>query len=205
MKKLTALLLALLLVLSSVSALAATSINSGSTSSVPGELSGVKPFKFEHKKTGIGRGVCPVYSAPYNGAYRCNNGRAAVDTNSYIDLGGYSEQGWLLVRYSTNNGGTRVGWIPPKYIKGVRTSMVPHFSYIAQTAPTEINVTDNNLNPYDPTGYFATMAAGETFYIIGKYNYYQYDLWYIELTVDGQTARGFIPMDVLDGSALGDG
>ena len=198
MKKTVALVLAVLLVLSSLPALAAKSVNGGSSSSyVSDSLSGVKPFKFEHKKNGIGRGVCPVYSAPYKDAYRCNNGKAKVDTNSYIDLGGYSDQGWLLVRYSTNNGGTRVGWLPPKYIKDVKTSMVPHFSYIPQTAPAEIYVTDNNLEPYDQSGYFAQLSEGETFYILGKYNYYQYDLWYIEFTVDGQTARGFIPMDAL--------
>ena len=192
MKKTVALLLAILLVFSSVSALAAVSVNRGSNSS-SGSLANVTPFKFEHKKNGIGRGVCPVYAAPYQDAYRCNNGKAAVDTNSNIDLGGYSEQGWLLVRYSTNNGGTRVGWIPPKYIKGVKTSMVPHFSYIPQTAKSDIYVTDNNLDPYDSSGYFAMLTSGETFYVIGRYNYYQYDLWYIELTVDGKTARGFIP------------
>ena len=196
MKRWIARFLACLFVLSCVPALAATSIGVSSYGSVSGSLSGVTPFKFEHRRNGIGRGVCPVYSAPYNGAYRANNGRAAVDTNSYVDLGGYSDQGWLLVRYSTNNGGTRVGWIPPKYVKGVKTSMVPHFTHIAQTAPTEIYVTDNNLEPYDSSSYFARLEAGETFYVVGRYNYYQYDLWYIEFTLDGQTARGFIPTEI---------
>ncbi len=195
MKKVFALILSVvLLALFCAPALAAKSIGGSSTSSSSsGSLSGVTPFKFEHKKKGIGRGVCPVYTAPYHDAYRCNNGRASVDTNSSIDLGGYSDQGWLMVRYSTNNGGTRVGWIPPKYIKDVKTSMVPHFSYIPVTAKSDIYVTDNNLEPYDTNGYFAMIGQGETFYVIGRYNYYQYDLWYIELTVDGQTARGFIP------------
>ena len=199
MKKLLALMLSVVLItLFCTPALAAKSIGgSNSTSGSSGSLSDVTPFKFEHQKKGIGRGVCPVYSAPYEGAYRCNSGKASVDTGSSIDLGGYSDQGWLLVRYSTNNGGTRVGWIPPKYISGVKTSMVPHFSYIAQTAKSDINVTDNNLEPYDANGYFAQLEKGETFYVIGRYNYYQYDLWYIEFTVDGQTARGFIPNDAI--------
>lgn len=191
MKKWIALLLAALMVISCVSALAATSIGNNAASS----LSDVKPFKFEHKKNGIGRGACPVYSAPYEGAFRAANGRAVVSTNDFIDLGGYSDNGWLLVRYETNKGSWRVGWIPPKYIKGVKTAMAPHFTYIPMTAPTEIYVSDNNLAPYDPNGYFAKLEAGETFYVVGRYNYYEYDLWYIELTVDGQPARGFIPHD----------
>ena len=87
MKKWIALLLAALMVISCVSALAATSIGNNAASS----LSDVKPFKFEHKKNGIGRGACPVYSAPYEGAFRAANGRAVVSTNDFIDLGGYSD------------------------------------------------------------------------------------------------------------------
>ena len=188
MKKMLILLLALMVALSASTALAARSTES----TAAGGLNSVSPFKFEHVKKGIGRGVCPVYTAPYSNAYRCANGKAAVDSNSYIDLGGYNDQGWLLVRYATNNGGTRVGWIPPKYIKGVKTSMVPHFVSIQRTASREITVSDNNLDPYDPTSQFAVLEAGETFYVIGRYNYYQYDLWYIQFTLDGQPACGFI-------------
>ena len=189
MKKALAFLLVLCLVLTAVgSGLAASASNSSS-------LSGVKPFKFEHKKQGIGRGICPVYSAPYAGAYRAANGKASVDTNHSLDIGGFYK-GWLMVRYSTNKGGTRVGWIPSKYVRKVETSMYPHFSSIKMTAAKTINVTDNNLDPYDTSGYFAQLQPGDTYYIIGRYNYYKpTDLWYIRFNLNGKVAQGFIPVE----------
>lgn len=193
-KRVFACLLVLALLMTSVTALAATSIN-GRTGAADDDLSKVTPFKFEHMKNGIGCGLCPVYSAPYQEAYRAADGKASVDTNSYIDVGGFNEQGWLLVRYSTNKGSTRVGWIPPKYVKDVKTSMYPHFSYIEQTAASEIYVTDNNLDPNDNSSYFAVLNPGETYYVVGRYNYYDYDFWYIEFMLDDQPARGFILVD----------
>lgn len=190
MKKISALLLALLLVFMSTVCLAATPVNS--QSAAKSGLSAVTPFKFEHKKKGIGKGLCPVYSAPYRGAYRAANGKAAVNTNYKLDIGGFSSNGWLLVRYSTNNGGCRVGWVPPKYVKGVKSSMYPHFSRVKQTASKAMYVTDNNLDPYDRNGWFARLEKGETYYVVGRYNYYEYDMWYIEFDIGNQVARGFI-------------
>jgi len=197
MKKALLLLIALVMMLTSVGAYAATAISASAGATVSDELAEVKSFKFEHKKTGIGRGTCPVYTAPYTNAYRCANGKASCDTNSYVDVGGFSEQGWLLVRYTTNSGSTRTGWIPPKYVKDFYTVMTPHFSYVQQFAPDQLYVTDNCLDPHDESSYFAVLDAGEEFYVIGRYNYYEYDLWYIEFTVDGKPARGFIEVSDL--------
>ncbi len=187
---LTILLLVLALLATSVTAFAATPITNVTTLS-GSELDDVVPFKFEHKKQGIDCGVCPVYSAPSLEAYRAANGHATVDTNSRIDIGGF-EKGWLLVRYQTNNGSNRVGWIPSEYVKNVKTPMTPHFSSIPQVATEHIYVTDNNLDPYDNSSYFAVLEPGETYYVVGRYNYYDYDFWYIEFTLDDQVARGFI-------------
>ena len=195
MKKLLSLVLALCMMMTSSVSLAASLYSGGSTSSSSGSLSSVTPFKFEHKKKGINRGKCPVYSAPYSGAYRANNGKAEVATNSALDIGGYSEDGWLLVRYTTNSGSTRVGWIPPQYAKNAKTSMVPHFSYVKQVAAKSIKVTDDCLAPNNPNGFFAVLDPGETYYVVGLYNYYSYGLWYIEFYIGNQVARGFIPAE----------
>lgn len=199
MKKLILMLLVLAMLLPVVSSTAATLFNPNSKalSAYDGmpALSSVSPFKFEHVKKGIGCGNCPVYTAPYTNAYRAANGKASVDTNHNIDVGGFNSQGWLLVRYSTNNGSTRVGWIPPKYVKGVKTPMTPHFTYIQCTAPDTLYVSDNNLEPGDTTSWFAVLEPGETFYVVGRYNYYDIEQWYIEFDLDGQPARGFILAD----------
>ena len=199
MKRLLSFLVLLVCITLVSSAFAGTSTSRKNTnvngdSDLLAELNSLPPFKFMHHNKGIGYGTCPVYTAPSKDAFRCADGRAACDTNSKMDDAGYDASGWLMVRYETNNGGCRVGYIPPKYIKDFQSSMYPHFGYIPATAEDVIYVTDNPLSHY---GAFAELEAGETFYILSKYNYYKdkgFEWWYIECTVDGQVARGFIDM-----------
>ena len=156
-------------------------------------LYNVIDFKFHHYQYGIGYGNCPVYTAPSTSAYRAANGKASVDTNHDMWVGGFETgSGWLLVRYETNNGGVRVGYIPPNYINGFKTSIDRlKFSHIQQTATSYIDITDNPLN-YNTS--FGTLSPGDTYYILGKYTYYG-NWWYIECRVNGQIARGFIDRD----------
>lgn len=199
MKKLFALFLVLALALTASVSLAGHPANGQSSVGTDESLQDVTPFKFEHRKSGIGCGSCPVYSAPYIDSYRAANGKASCDTNSKLDVGGFNEEGWLLVRYETNNGSTRTGWIPPKYVRDVKTPMCPHFFYVEQVAEEEITVTDNCLKPMTNSPDNWILDPGDTYYVVGRYNYYEYDLWYIEYTrEDGQVAWGFIPNTTVD-------
>ena len=164
----------------------------GTTSNANSDLYNVIDFKFHHYEYGIGYGSCPVYTAPSKNAFRCANGKASCDTNADMYIGGFDVTGWLMVRYETNGGGVRVGYIPPEYVRGFTTSIDRlKFSYIEQTAVNTITVTDN---PLMPNSSFATLSRGETYHILGKYTYYG-NWWYIECEVDGQVARGFINRD----------
>lgn len=149
------------------------------------------PFKFEKHMYGLGYGNCPIYTAPSESSYRANNGKASVATNGYeVDDAGFVD-GWLLVRYEIKSG-WRVGYIPPKYVRGFVSSMAPHFGWIPCTANETIYVTDNVYSHNDS---FAVLEPGEQFSVISQYDYYAnkgYDWWYIECEVDGQIARGFI-------------
>ena len=149
-------------------------------------------FKFQRRKEGIGRGDCPVYTAPVEGAYRFANNRQACDTNKDMYEGGRTEDGWLLVRYDTGNGNVRVGYIPPKYVQGVKSSMgTRKFDRISAVAADTIYVTDNPLKGGKT---FCELGSGEPFVILAKYTY-NGNWWYIECTADGKTARGFIDRD----------
>ena len=134
-----------------------------------------------------------MYTAPYTDAYRCANGKASCQTNAAMDDAGYADvPGWLLVRYEVNSGGYRVGYIPPKYVKGFKSKMAPHFGWIPAKANDYIYVSDN---PYRHDDSFGRLDPGESFHILSRYNYYAkegFDWWYIECYVDGQVARGFI-------------
>ena len=186
-------------------AFAGTSVENGSwsgsgDSGLQAQLNSLPPFKFEKHKYGIGYGSCPVYTAPSTDAYRCANGRATVDTNAKMDDAGFVN-GWLLVRYETNNGGVRVGYIPPSYADGYKSFWgTRSFEYVPVTAEQTITVTDNPL--LRGSG-FAILAPGELFHILAKYTYHG-DWWYIQCTVDGQVARGFIDRESSSFS-LGDG
>ncbi len=152
-------------------------------------LLGLQSFKFMPHKDGIGYGDCPVFTAPSEKALRFANNRQACDTDQELYEAGYSEEGWLLVRYDTGNGKTRVGYIPPKYIKGFKSGMsAKHFDRLSAIAADTIAVTDN---PLKAGSSFAELKAGEDFVILAKYTYHG-NWWYIECTAEGKTARGFI-------------
>ena len=204
-KKLTAVVLLIAMtVMTAVSALAASSgrYNVTGDSELLSQLNQLPPFKFEKHKKGIGYGSCPIYSAPSYDAYRTANGKSSCQTNAAMDDAGFVD-GWLLVRYETNKGSYNVGYIPPKYVKNFKSKMGPHFGYIPAMANESITVTNN---PMSHKQSMAELAPGETFYVISKYNYYAsqgLEWWYIEFTVDGQVARGFI--DISSSFQLGYG
>ena len=192
MKRLLALALLAVMALSLVpSALAAKSTENSTAGTYNGdsELYSVLDFKFHEYKKGIGYGSLPVYSAPSLSAYRCANGKATVDTNAEMFVGGFDKTGWLMVRYETNNGAVRVGYVEPGKVRGFKTDIdTLKFSYIPQVAQSRIELTDDPMMISAP---FAVLDPGETYYILGKYTYYG-NWWYIECTVDGKVARGFI-------------
>lgn len=181
-KKIVCALITLMLLVPALPTLAATSNNTS--------LYNVIDFKFHHYPNGIGYGTCPVYSATSTSAYHGANGKASVDTNHDMWVGGFETgSGWLLVRYDTSYGSARVGYIPPEFISNYKPDIDKlKFSYIEQTATGYINITDNPLNSNTS---FAVLAPGETYHILGQYTYYG-NWWYIECYVNGQIARGFI-------------
>ena len=157
------------------------------------DIYAVKDFKFHHYKNGIGLGACPVYTAPSTGAYRVGN--ATAGTNSDIYVAGV-DNGWVLVRYETNNGGVRVGYIPPSYTHGFRFNNLNYMEYINYNcipcvAQEDIALSDNPKSNYSS---FATIRTGGQYYILATYTYYG-NWWYVETFINGQPARGFISRD----------
>ena len=154
------------------------------------EIYSVIDFKFFHYEKGIGYGYCPVYTAPSTSAFRCANGKAGCDTDSDMWIAGFDqESGWLMVRYEISKDNWRVGYIAKSDVSGFKTDIDKlKFSHIPQIAVGTIEVTDNPVTASAP---FATLSDGDSYTILGKYTYYG-NWWYIEFTVNGQVARGFI-------------
>ncbi len=130
-----------------------------------------------------------VYSAPTEGAWRGADGKAAVSTNGAIYAAGW-EGDWLLVMYETNEGSVRVGYVNGNTVRGgvpLETSL--HFDHDPATVLTACVLTD------DLAGNGTTIAAlnpgARVTYLTRFYNRSAWD--YIEVTVNGKTARGFVP------------
>ena len=179
------------LLLTLLTVLALPALAAGNTT----DLLKVKDFKFYHYRTGIGCGSCPVYTAPAQDAYRVGN--ASCGTNGDVYVAGKEPGGWLLVRYETNGGNVRVGYIPPNYVRGFSLGSDHDYarnnldSYIPCLADDSISLTDNPMNRGSA---FAVIQPGETFWILATYTYHN-NWWYVECRINGRPARGFIDRD----------
>lgn len=152
----------------------------------------VKDFKFYHYKDGIGLGSCPVYTAPDLQSLRVG-GKATCGTNGEIFVAGKDHQGWLLIRYESNGGTSHVGYIPPDYAHGYEFTGYNYMeninsSAIPCAAQADIDLFDSPMGEPNP---IATLHPGETYTILATYTY-NGNWWYVECTVNGQRARGFI-------------
>lgn len=132
-----------------------------------------------------------VYTAPSADAYRANNGKASVSTNGAVYALGW-DHGWMLMLYEANHAGQyRVGYIwSPKFKKGAQDNLGQLVWDGSSCEVLEtVNVTDD---PALTGNTLTTVSAGQTVvYLTTMYNDGAWD--YVETTIDGQTARGFVP------------
>ena len=138
----------------------------------------------------------PVMSAPYDYAYRANNGKALVSSNGAIYTMGWNN-GWLLIMYETNGGAARLGYIDGSRIRGKipgEIGMLALANISCQTVNT-VTVTDD---PAWSGAVITTLPAGtQVTYLTSMY--FSTGSWdYIETTVNGQVARGCVPSGSLD-------
>lgn len=155
-------------------------------------LLAVEDFKFQQIEKGIGLGPLAVYSAPSTDAFRGANGKATVDTNEKMAEAGFDASGWLLVRYELDKGGYRVGYVEKRKVKDYKARMtLPEFGWIPVTAAETIEVTDD---PHPKGAVIGTISSGDGFTVLAKYTY-SGNWWYVECTLEGKTARGFIDRD----------
>ena len=137
----------------------------------------------------------PVFSAPSTSAYRANNGKALVNTSGAVYALGY-DGGWMLMLYEANYAGQyRVGYINTAKMKGqlpVLGQLKWEWDKAQLTAGTNITddpaLTGRSL-AFLPEGTWVT-------YLSTMFNNTGWD--YIETTINGQTARGFIPSGYLN-------
>lgn len=152
-----------------------------------------RPRGFDHVDL-QGNQKYAVYSAPSAAAYRAANGKASVSTNGPVYALG-QDQGWMLMLYDANNSGQyRVGYIQISKIKGKKPALdTLSWAYSPVEVMTATTLTDD---PALTGRAMAALPAGtRVTYLSTMYNNEAWD--YIETTVDGKTARGFVPSGTL--------
>lgn len=154
-----------------------------------------KPRGFEFANLQSGQKGIPVMAAPSETAFRANNGKAALSTNGPVYAMGY-ENGWMLVLYEANAVNQyRVGYINTSKVKGKLPVMDQlQWENIPATVLSSMNLTDD---PAQTGRGMTTLAAGtKVTYLSTMFNNTGWD--YVETTIGGQTARGFVPSGSLD-------
>ncbi len=135
-----------------------------------------------------------VYSAPSKSAWRGANGKASVHTNGAIYAAGW-ESGWLLLMYETNQGSVRVGYVKAGDIRGgVPMDLELTFAYDPATVTARCTLTDD---PARSGSAITTLNPGAS--VTWLTRFYNNSAWdYVEVKVNGKTARGFIRSGSLD-------
>ncbi|MBR4361072.1 MAG: YARHG domain-containing protein [Clostridia bacterium] len=137
----------------------------------------------------------PVYAAPSYQAWRGNDGRAQVDTSSAVWSCGW-ENGWLLICCGTDTNAMRVGYIDGALIPGYAANLPTlKFAYQPETVTQACPMTDD---PMVANTAMIWLQQGAAVTFLTTVTTPQGQNWdYIETTINGQQARGFIPSGIL--------
>ena len=135
-----------------------------------------------------------VYSAPATGSWRGANGKAMVNTNGALYVAGW-ENNWLLLMYETNNGSVRVGYVDTAKVRGgIPYAPDLSFAYDKATVTKRCTLTDD---PARTGSAITTLREGTAVTWLSRF--YNNSAWdYVETTVNGKVARGFIEVGCLD-------
>ena len=188
-RKTAAVLAAVMMLLTVLCAQAESAHKPAETSQTVAALLQVPDFKFFVRDDGIGKGNCPVYTAPSEKSLRLADGNAYCYVGGEIAAAGYVNGEWLLVRYEIKDKKVRVGYIPPRYTKGLKADVSRiSFDAVAVQLDEEAEITDNPRSNSTPYG---TLPGGTEITVLAKYTYTG-NWWYVETKLNGKLTRGFI-------------
>ena len=157
------------------------------------ELKKVEGIKFSFATSDIKADeAIDVYSAPSKQSYRGKSksgSKAKVSTKGTVWYAGYVGK-WLLIKYGTNDGTDRVGYIRTENVRDLPSGDVLNFQGVSVMVISDAEFTDDPSGTAKP---LRTIKVGETVEYLGYYG----SLAYIETAVDGKTARGFVDRNCL--------
>ncbi len=129
-----------------------------------------------------------VYSAPSQYSYRSGNGKAAVSTNSWIQVFGV-EDGWAMIQYSIDADTYRIGYITEEALPANAEVYGLNFQPIPAWTTRNVALTDDPFYSQSSMTRLSEGAEVQWLATIGEWAY-------VEVT-GGQLMRGFVPADAL--------
>ena len=190
MKKLLtlALLCTLLLAMLCCTASAATfsTSNRSSSASSSGNVNAVLTFK---DSWFYGGQTFPVYSGPGYEYYRAAGGWAKMSTDDTSYVAG-REGEWIMVMYPLNSGGYRVGYVDRTQLKYNYRIGEMSLAYVSATITQDCSLTQDPLSAAPSA--LADVSRGEQVTYLAEFRDKR-TYAYIELLVEGQWVRGFVP------------
>ena len=129
----------------------------------------------------------PVYAAPSEDAWRGANGRAAVSlTEPLAVLGVVEDSDWLLIEYEISATERRIGYICSNEHWSPWVSTLSLAGIVAHTSGETVMTDD----PRASGRAMAVLPGNKLVCVLGGVGE---DLFYVEATIDGKTAYGFVP------------
>ena len=132
------------------------------------------------------------YTGPGTSYLRAGNGKAQYGGGGEARVYGY-EGNWLLLGYQTGAGLYRIGYFEKKYLANMTVKSEKYtlrklnFEYRSATITSSCDITDDPVLKYTP---FGRLYNGSPCTYLASYGH----SWaYIEVTLNGQKARGFVP------------
>ena len=132
------------------------------------------------------------YTGPGTNYLRAGNGKAQYGGGGEARVYGY-EGSWLLIGYETGAGNYRIGYFEKKYLSNMTYKSGNYdvrkmnFEYRSATITAACDITDDPVLRYAS---FGRLSKGTGCTYLASYG----SSWaYIEVYVNGQKARGFVP------------
>lgn len=151
-------------------------------------LSGFSETYFKPKQS------LKVYDGPGQHYRRGANGKAVASTNGAVYVAGW-ESGWLMVMYQLSKGGVRVGFANPSDFTDIINAPALTFDYLSTKTLAHASLVEDPMLTMQP---IAQLPAGTPVYWL-THMFTRNQVWdYVEVSVNGQLCRGFLPYGTLE-------
>ena len=142
-----------------------------------------------------------VYSGPGTHYYRGANGKAMVNTNEQVYIGGV-EDGWIMIMYWTNYNSVRVGFTQASKMKDKINPVRLSFYYASADVTRQCSLTSDPCVSYER---IMTLYPGTQVILLAEYVNEEHEHWaFIETRMNNVPVRGFTEAQAISSAYLTD-